>query len=82
MIAKCQMKLEKKKKNRIACVCVLCVLASSVCVESCPSVIAVLPFFFLALLKVCEDLLTADTQDQFGYLYAGAELRVLLFPLR
>ena len=70
------------RKKIESSVCVLCVLASSVCVESCPSVIAVLSFFFLALLKVCENLLIADTQDQFGYLYAGAELQVVLFPLR
>lgn len=74
------MKLEKKKIE--SSVCVLCVLASSACVESCPSVIALLSFFFLALLNVCEDLLIADTHDQFGYLYAGAELQAVLFPFR
>ena len=62
--------------------CVLCVLASLVCVKSCPSIIAVLSFFFLAWLKICEDLIIADSHDQFGYLYTRAELQVVLFPLR
>lgn len=82
-IAKCQMELEKK--NFESSVCVLHALASSVCVESCPSVITVLSFFFPALLKVCEDLLIADAQDQFGYFHTRADLRAELqavfFPL-
>lgn len=53
----------------------------AVCVESCPSITAVLSFFFLAWLKVCEDLLIADTHNQFGYIYAGAKLQMVLFAL-
>lgn len=66
----------RKKKNWILCVCSLCPCQLSVCRKlslryHCS--------VFLALLKAGTDLLIADTQDQFGYLYARAELQAMLF---
>lgn len=55
------MKLGKKIESSVY---VLCVLASSVCVESCPSVIIAVSFCFFPLLKAWEDFPSADTPGQ------------------
>lgn len=52
------MKLGKKIESSV---CVLCVLASSVCAESCSSVITGRSFCFFLLLKACEDSPSAGT---------------------